>query len=133
MQHLLEFLYEHSFDKQLYCVVPSARGELQLTWRAKAPLRWEIRRAGEAAFEERPRGDLLAYLSEQGADLASFEHELNALVAAHVVVADQLLSAARRALGGDMVSAMLRGHDSFVHDLQQALRASAPPRLRLVR
>jgi hypothetical protein len=133
MQHLLQFLYEHTFDEQLYCVVPCERGELQLTWRAETPHSWEVRRPGQDSCEELPRQDLLGYLEDRGADLLSFEHELTSLVAAHVVVADQLLAAARRALGGDTVRAMLHGQEHFARDLRQALTAAVPPRLRLVR
>ncbi|HEY6878066.1 MAG TPA: hypothetical protein VI299_08595 [Polyangiales bacterium] len=130
---MLQFLYEHSFDKQLYCVLPSEAGELQLTWRADAPAHWEIVCTGEDAPRQVPRASLLKHLAEQGADMHAFERELYAVAAAHVVVADQLLTAAHRALGSDGVKTILHGQERFVRELQQALTHVLTPRLRLVR
>src|SRR5690242_21568790 len=81
MQHLLQFLYEHALDRQLYCVIPSDRGELHLTWRAGTPQVSELRHAADFDVEV-PRASLLDQLGEQGADLACFERELESLVAA---------------------------------------------------
>jgi hypothetical protein len=133
MQHLLQFLYEHSFDKQLYCVVQSGRGELHLTWRVAEPSCWQIRQAGSQEAEHVSRASLVAYLAEQGADLSVFEQELQGLVAAHIVVADQLLAAARSVRGAGAVDAALQGQQRFVRELRQALTSALPPVLRLVR
>jgi hypothetical protein len=133
MQHLLQFLYDHSFDKQLYCVVPSASGPLHRSWRAASPQVWELRREGSQVAEQLPRASLLAHLRAQNADLTSFERELSSLIAAHVVVADQLLVAAHDALGSESVRAMLRGQEHFARELKRALTSALPPRLRLVR
>jgi hypothetical protein len=132
MQYLLDFLYEHSFDKQLYCVLSADRGELQLTWHASEPASWEVRERGRAA-EQVPRADLLAHLTERGADLSALERELNSLVSAHIVVADQLLHAAYETLGSDRVNVALRGQQELARELRETLRPLLPPRLRLVR
>lgn len=131
MHHLLDFLYEHSFDKQLYCVLPAERGELQLTWRASEPASWEVRARSDA--EQVPRANLLAHLSERGADLQVFERELNSLVSAHIVVADHLLHAAYETLGTDRVNLALRGQQELARELRETLTPLLPPRLRLVR
>ncbi|MET0340275.1 MAG: hypothetical protein ABW252_04705 [Polyangiales bacterium] len=133
MQHLLDFLYEHSLDKRLFCVLAAGDEDLQLTWHADDPLHWEVRHASAGPAERVPRSRLIADLDRRGAVLEAFEGELRAMVATHIVVADQLLSAAQDILGSDGVSAVLRGHDQFVHDLRRVLTSLLTPRLRLVR
>jgi hypothetical protein len=132
MHHLLDFLYEHSFDKQLYCVLPAARGELQLTWSMSAPASWEVRQ-NDAVSERVPRADLIALLTERGADLHVFERELNSLVSAHIVVADHLLHAAYESLGTERVNLALRGQQELARELRETLTPLLSPRLRLVR
>jgi len=133
MQHLLDFLYENSLDKLVFCVLPAPFGELQLTWRAAEAAHWEVRSASAGPAQQVPRADLVVYLTQRGADLALFERELSSLVAAHVVVANQLLVAAQRALGSDGVDTVLRGQQLFVRELREALSGLLSPRLRLVR
>ncbi|HEX5660821.1 MAG TPA: hypothetical protein VFX59_26690 [Polyangiales bacterium] len=130
MQHLLDFLYEHSFDKQLFCVLPARGGELQLTWRAAAPA-WTIKHANTE--QQIPRTELLAHLSTRGAELDVFERELQSLVAAHIVVAEHLLRAAREALGNEGIELALHGQRELTRELREALTPLLPPRLRLVR
>lgn len=132
MRTSLDFLYEHSLDKQLYCVLPAADGELQLSWHAADPSHWEARHASSGPAQQVPRADLISYLTERGADLVQFERELASLVAAHVVVADELLRAAHGAFGADRVSAMLRGQQHLVDVLRQTLTRLLPRRLKLV-
>lgn len=132
MRHLLDFLYDHSFDKVLFFVLPASQGELQLTWRASEAGQWEARQGAGSTHVSRE--DLLAHLAERGADLVAFERELGALVAAHVVVADHLLRAAHDALGGEGVRHALRAQEDFVRELRTALLPLRPaPHLRLVR
>lgn len=133
MHQLLDFLYENSLDKQLYCVLPAPDGELQLAWSAAEPLHWEVRCASAGTVEQVPREALLAQLTARGADLTVLERELGAVVAAHIVVADQLLSAALQAFGSDGVNAVLRGQQQFARELKKALSGMLQPRLRLVR
>ncbi|MET0287720.1 MAG: hypothetical protein ABW352_24745 [Polyangiales bacterium] len=131
MRHLLDFLYEHSFDKVLFCVLPADDGDVQVTWRVTHAATWEVQRARHV--EHVPREDLLAHLTILGADLVAFERELGSLVAAHVVVADHVLRAAHEALGNEGVQLALRAQQDFVQELREALRPLHAPRLRLVR
>ncbi len=130
MQNLLDFLYDNSFDKVIYCVLPAAGGELQLTWRAQLPKQWEI--GGREHVQQVPCEQLLPWLNEHGADLGAFERELAALVAAHVVVADHVLAAARDALGVDGVQNVLHAQKGFVRALRAALQPLRSAHLRLV-
>lgn len=134
MHQLLDFLYEYSLDELVYCVLPARDGELTLSFRAADPHCWEVRRTGAVeAARPVPRAELVAFLTECGADLALLEEELSGLVAAHIVVADQLLAAAHRTFGRDGVSAVLRGQQQLSRDLREALSSLLAPRLRLVR
>ena len=133
MQHFLDFLYEHGSDEALYCVVPAADGELQLAWRAKDPLHWEVQSASPGPADRVPRSDLVPYLTRRRADLVPLARELESLVAAHVVVAHQRIEAAHSAFGADAVGEMLRGHQQLISTLRQELTRLLPSRLRLVR
>jgi len=134
MQRLLDFLYEHSLDKRIYSVLPANGAELQLSWSAEEPQHWEVRASTSAPAAQVQRAELVAHLTELGADLVLFERELGSLVAAHIVVADQMLGAAYEAIGPEGVSTVLRGQQQFVRELRQALAdLLPPPRLRLVR
>ncbi|MEY4514041.1 MAG: hypothetical protein RLZZ450_6163, partial [Pseudomonadota bacterium] len=106
MQHLLDFIHDHRFEEQLYCVLQATGGELELSWcRSSDPLHWQVRRQkSQSAAERIPRTRLLAYLAEHGADLAEFERELKAAVTSQIVVAHHLLTDARSALGEELVS-----------------------------
>jgi len=127
MLHLLHFLYDNSLDKQLYCVLPAADGELQLSWRADEAMHWEVRQIDAGPAEQVPRSRLIAYLTERGADLGMLERELGSLVAANIVVADQLLAAADRAFGTERVDIVLSGQQSFARELRQTLSTLLPP------
>jgi hypothetical protein len=133
MRQLLDFLYEYSLDKLIYCVLPSDGGELQLSWRSASPLHWQVQHADVLPPVHVARADLIAHLTERGADLTLFERELSALVSAHIALADQMLTAARRALGSDTVNSLLRGQQHFAGELRQALAGVLTPRLTLVR
>jgi hypothetical protein len=133
MQPLLDFLYDYTFDKSLYCEVPADGGALQLSWRAPDPLHWEVRHAISGEAERVPRTELLAYLLTRNAELKVLEQELYAVAASHIVVADQLLAAARSTFGCEQVDEVLRGHERFAQELQRTLRRMLQPRLRLVR
>ncbi|HEX6242642.1 MAG TPA: hypothetical protein VFZ61_17130 [Polyangiales bacterium] len=137
MQYLLDFIYEHLLDEQLYCVLPSPSGELALQWRRREDaLRWELKPLKrEGAVELVARVDLLARLSDLGADLHLFECELRAIIAAQVVVADHLLRDARARLGAEAVDEMLHGHALFATELSRTvstLLGPARPALQLV-
>lgn len=137
MQHLLDFVHEHVLDEQLYCVLPSPSGELALQWRRRDDAsRWELKRLKEEGpVEYVHRGALVTRLTELAADVALFECELRAIIAAQVVVADHLLRDARARLGADVVQEILHGHELFASELSRtvsSLVTPARPALQLV-
>jgi hypothetical protein len=134
MQYLLDFVHDHALEEQLYCVLPSAAGELELTWRRPADAdHWLVRRTNTADPARRvSRVQLLGYLAERGADLEFFERELMVSVCAQVALAFQLLTDARRTLGTETVEAMLRGHQQFASELTAAVASLTAPKLKLV-
>lgn len=84
MQHLLDFIHEHIRENQLYLVVDSAEGEIELRWqRQDGDDVWQLRvkQAGSGA-EVVHYGDLLDHLEALGADMSAVERELHAIVAA---------------------------------------------------
>ncbi|HET8935128.1 MAG TPA: hypothetical protein VFN67_16885 [Polyangiales bacterium] len=110
MQHLLDFIHEHSLDQQLFLVVETPEGALSLTWRRNedADGLWDVSPAsGEQPGEQVHYGDLLDHLEVREVDLAAFERELRAIVLTHIAVADIVLRDARRALGPEVVQQRL--------------------------
>jgi hypothetical protein len=134
MQQLLDFIHDHRFEERLYCVLRAAGGELELSWcRTSDPLHWQVRRQNSKLPADRvPRARLLVYLAEHGADLGEFERELKAAVASQIVVAHHLLTDARRALGEEVVSEALRGHEEFARELVEAVASLTAPRFTVV-
>lgn len=134
MQHLLNFIHDHRFEERLYCVLPAAAGELELSWcRVSDPLHWRVRRrSSEQPAAQVPGTELLAYLAQHEADLAEFERELKAAVTSQIVVAHHLLTDARRALGEETVSEALRGHEQFARELVKAVATLTAPRFAVV-
>jgi hypothetical protein len=135
MQYLVDFIRDHVLDEQLYCAVPATDGELELSFlRLADPLHWLVRPAkSEQPAERVPSAHVVAYLESRGADLGLFERELRAIVAAHIVVAHQLLTAAGRVLGAETVAETLRGHELFARALVDAVQTATSPRLTLLR
>lgn len=110
MQHLLDFIHEHSLDQQLFLVVETPEGALSLTWRRDeaADGLWDVGSASDEAPGERVHyGDLIDYLEEREVDLTALEHELRAIVLTHIAVADIVLRDARQALGPEVVQRRL--------------------------
>jgi hypothetical protein len=104
MQHLLDFIHEHSLEQQLYLTVEAPAGALALTWQRQAGEDdvWEVRALAADSGEEVEHvhyGDLLDHLEERGADLSALASELRAIVLTYVAVADVVLSDARQLLG----------------------------------
>lgn len=129
MQHLLDFIHEHTLEEQLYLVAPTPVGELELLWqRAPGKDYWQIRpRQCEGPYELVAREDLLGSLQRRGADMDSVERELNVMAMTQIAFADIVLRDATRALGRDFVDQALRGHAQFLDELQAALRRLIPP------
>ncbi|MDD9944432.1 MAG: hypothetical protein OXU20_25530 [Myxococcales bacterium] len=143
MQHLLDFIHEHTLDEQVYLVL-SLRG-------VDTELLWERRRDGDE-WRLRPKqinydtpdgepGDnrdlasgwcrvhkdvLVDHLRNHGANMQTLESELRALVMTQIVFADMVLCDARKALGRDVVRKAVLSHRDFVGELNSALRRLVP-------
>lgn len=110
MQHLLDFIHEHSLDQQLFLVVETPEGALSLTWRRSedADGLWDVSPAsGDEPGERVHYGDLLDYLEVREVDLDALERELRAIVLTHIAVADIVLRDAKQALGAEVVQQRL--------------------------
>lgn len=129
MQHLLDFVHEHTLDEQLYCVLPTPSGDLALQWRRQVDtLGWELWPLKEKGpVEQVPRSQLLARLSARGANLELFERELRAIIAAQIVVAHHLLRDAKTLLGADIVQDILHGHELFASELSRTVASLTAP------
>jgi hypothetical protein len=131
MQHLLDFIQEHSLEEQLYFAVPSATGDLELLWRRDvAADHWQLRLRGVAGPGQLvERGTLIQTLQSRGADMGAVKRELNAMLAAQIAFADMVLRDANQQLGRDLVQRYVRGHQGFITELQAAIeKVTQPPR-----
>ena len=128
MQHLLDFIQEHTLEEQLYFAAPSRAGELELSWRrSEAPDFWHVRPRGrEGPWELVPRGELIVELEARGTDMGAVKCELNAMLAAQIAFADMVLRDANQQLGEQVVERFVRGHRDFIVDLQAAIESLAP-------
>lgn len=132
MQHLLDFIHEHSLDQQLFLVVETPEGALSLTWRRNedADGLWDVSAAsGEEPGERVHYGDLLDYLEVREVDLDALERELRAIVLTHIAVADIVLRDAKRALGPEVVQQRLfelRATTSKLSAAQASMQQTEP-------
>jgi len=130
MQHLLDFIHEHTLEEQLYLVVQTHAGELELIWqRHSEPEHWQIRpNKCEGPWELVERTRLLDALARRAIDLTRLERELTAMVLTQVAFADLVLRHATNLLGPDVVRRALIGHREFMGELKAAVdRLTAPP------
>jgi len=123
MQHLLDFVHEHTLEEQLYLVVETSTGELELLWQRRHDQHgWQVRpHRSDAAYETVPRSELVDTLRAKGAIMDRFERELRAIAMTQIAFADMLLRDANAALGRDFVHAALRGHDEFMSELKSSI------------
>ena len=105
MQHLLDFIHEHTLEEQLYFVATSRSGDLELTWQRRvAPTHWQVRPSGrEGPAELVHQRDLLLVLRARQADMVKIERELQAIVITQIAFADLVLRDASALLGTDSV------------------------------
>jgi hypothetical protein len=123
MQHLLDFVHEHTLEEQLYLVVATHAGELELFWqRRQNPEHWQVREhKSEAGYELVARAKLIDTLRAKGAIMERVERELRAIAMTQIAFADMLLRDAHATLGRDFVYAALRGHEELMNQLKSSI------------
>jgi hypothetical protein len=123
MQHLLDFVHEHTLEEQLFLVVETSSGELELLWQRRHDSNsWQLRPyKSEAAYENVARAELLDTLRGKGAVMERVERELRAIAMTQIAFADMLLRDANTALGRDFVNDALRGHEAFMTQLTSSI------------
>jgi hypothetical protein len=132
VQYLLDFIYEHTIEEQLYLVVQTAAGVLELRWQRQVePGYWQFRpkESADGPWQLLPRAELLRTLEARRADLPSVERALLATVMSHIALAEMVLRDANRLLGRDLVQRAVQGHQNFANELNAVVaRLTAPPR-----
>jgi hypothetical protein len=123
MQHLLDFVHEHTLEEQLYIVVEVAAGELELLWqRRHHPGSWQLRpHNSDSAYQTVQRESLLDALTERGANMERVETELRAIVMTQIAYASLLLGDARSHLGSEILQAATIGHEELSSGLTGAI------------
>jgi hypothetical protein len=135
MQHLLDFIHEHTLEQQLFIAVSSAEGDLELLWQrwSGEDNVWQVQlrgKVGETALIH--AGDLLDHLESRGADMEAIERELQTMVVVQIAFADVVLQDARQVLGADAVRRAVVGYRGFVSELQATAERIAPSERNLV-
>lgn len=123
MQHVLDFVHEHTLEEQLYLVVETGTGELELLWqRRQDPNSWQVREhRSEGPYELVARALLIDTLRAKGAIMDRVERELRAIAMTQIAFADMLLRDAHTELGRDFVYAALRGHEELMNQLKSSI------------
>jgi hypothetical protein len=123
MQHLLDFVHEHTLEEQLFLVVETSSGELELLWQRRQDINsWQLRPyKSEAPYESVARAELIDTLRARGAVMERVERELRAIAMTQIAFADMLLRDANTALGRDFVNDALRGHEAFMTQLTSSI------------
>ena len=130
MQHLLDFIHEHTLEERLYLVAATPQGELEMTWERSpgADDMWLIRpRGSQISPVYIHAGDLLDYVEALGADMRAIEGELQALVMTQIAFADVVLRDAREVLGYEVVQQVVAGHRSFALQLKATIESLTGP------
>jgi hypothetical protein len=123
MQHLLDFIQEHTFEDQLYFVVDGPGGELELLWkRGELDGHWQLRpRGSDGPWELIRRRELIDELERRNVDMLAVKRELNAVLAVQIAFADMVLRDANQQFGRELVQRFVRGHQGFLNELQAAI------------
>jgi hypothetical protein len=129
MQHLLDFIHDHVIEEQLYLVVETPAGDLELLWQRQVGTEhWQVRPNQCAGpWELVPRTDLLRSLEARGANMVDLERELHGLIATQIVFADILLRDAHKLLGDEAVRNALHSYREFITLLQASVRQLLEP------
>jgi hypothetical protein len=133
MQHLLDFVHEHTLEEQLYLVAHTPVGDIELLWqRGFGPgdeHLWQLRPYQcEGPWELVHAGDLLDHLEAHGVDMNAIELELASMVSTQIAFADMLLRDADEALGREVVARARRGYQQFVSELKLTVEKLTGPR-----
>ncbi|HKU38728.1 MAG TPA: hypothetical protein VJR89_11290 [Polyangiales bacterium] len=123
MQHLLDFIQEHTLDEQLYLVASCPSGELELLWRRGIiESHWQIRpKRSEGPWELVHRSEVIDQLERRGADMAGVKRELQSMLASLIAFADMVLRDANQQLGQQLVERFVSGHRAFIQELEVAV------------
>lgn len=123
MQYLLDFAHDHTLEDQLYLVVATTAGDLELLWeRRNDPNSWQLRPyKSDAPWARVARAELIAALETRGADMQRVEHELRAIVMTQIAFADMVLRDANACLGRETVRTAVMGHQDFLNELQSTV------------
>lgn len=123
MQHLLDFIQEHTLEEQLYFVAERAGEELEVLWRrGERGDHWQLRpKRCEGPWELIPRDTLIEHLSARGVDMAGVKNELHSLLAIQIAFADMVLRDANQQLGRDVVERFVIGQQGFLDELHRAV------------
>jgi hypothetical protein len=134
MQHLLDFIQEHTLEEQLYFVAPCPSGDFELQWRRTEADHWQIRQIRvEAPWQRVHRSQLIYELESRDADMVGVKQELTAMLAAQIAFADMVLRDANEELGRDVVQRFVLGHQAFLTELKTAVeQLVVRPRPKLV-
>ena len=129
MQHLLDFIHQHSVDPEVYLLTGARPGDLELLWERRAqPEHWLVRPYGcEGPSELVHRSQLLSELAVRRVDMARIERELHGLCAAQIAFADMVLSSAREQLGRDVVQHAVNEYQTFLIELRATVERLAQP------
>jgi hypothetical protein len=129
MQHLLDFVHDHVIEDQLYLVVETPAGDLELIWHRQVSADdWQLRPFHcEGPWELIPRTELLQRLAARHTNMVGVERELHGLVATQIVFADIILRDAHKLLGDDAVRNALHSYREFVTLLQVSVRQLLEP------
>ncbi|MEY4578051.1 MAG: hypothetical protein RL701_2754 [Pseudomonadota bacterium] len=128
MQHLLDFIHEHTQEDQLYLVASTPSGELEFLWQSRvARNQWQIRPMRcEGPWHLIDRSEVIAVLTARNADMASVECELRSIVMTQIAAANMVLRAATSLLGADVVERAVLAHEAFVYELTDFVEQLAP-------
>jgi hypothetical protein len=134
MQHLLDFIHQHSVDSEVYLLTGARPGDLELLWqRRDEPEHWFVRPYGcDGPAELVHRTRLLSELAARRVDMARIERELHGLCATQIAFADMLLNAAREQLGRDVVQGALHEYQTFLSELRATVQRLTEPRSMLL-
>jgi hypothetical protein len=131
MQYLLDFIHEHTLERELTFELDGPTGVLELRWRAEFPEHWRIRaRSSKGAGARVSRTKLVQHLVARGADLRALKRELQAILGAQIAFADRVLRDA--ALGREHQARFALGQRRFFAALETALERLTEPALVVV-